>query len=656
MDVMAKKLGSILLWIVLMACHSAMGQDALTPEQNILQEFQDAVDANEKLQYFFLTVNRYEENSAYDWLDVVNAYLSNAKKTGDSTAVRNYQLMQAQIYYDLGDFDKSVAIANELHAEMAEMDLETKKWLLDLIDDDYAQLQFFDKQIEVRKEKRELGLTENISFYDIYANLGLHRKAMNDYIMEVKKTIPEDDFYALAKYHNNVGNYLRLDQSASTAITNLSKAKGFVEVYLNDLSTVKTEKEIIQGNLLKGIVEGNIGKCYVQLNQFKEGIPYLENSIAIIRENNIGKYSEDVIENTLALAECHLQLDQHETARKLLDQELNLTRVDHVIRRNRLLAYYYGEIADFQNEAYYLKRNVRIQDSINTNESSIKKQQLVAVVAQEDLANSRRMIDEQKLEMERARNEMQAKDERINLVFISLIFTLLGFAGLVYAYLKSIKNQRLIAEQKHIIEASLVEKDSLLKEIHHRVKNNLQMVSSLLSLQTKNTRSKAVIEALEEGKSRVKAMALIHQKLYQNDDLSVIEMQGYIESLVNSVQSVFRKGGHNINITIDAEGVELDIDRAIPFGLVLNELVSNSFKYAFPEGRENNKIYIHLRKNGDQGFFEYTDNGVGLPEDSEERVNSSMGIRLMNRLVNQLQSTLNTDKTTEGVRFWFNFS
>ncbi len=527
---------------------------------------------------------------------------------------------------------------------------------MDLIDDDYAQLQFFDKQIEVRKEKRELGLTENISFYDIYANLGRHRKAMNDYIMEVKKTIPEDDFYALAKYHNNVGNYLRLDQSASTAITNLSKAKGFVEVYLNDLSTVKTEKEIIQGNLLKGIVEGNIGKCYVQLNQFKEGIPYLENSIAIIRENNIGKYSEDVIENTLALAECHLQLDQHETARKLLDQELNLTRVDHVIRRNRLLAYYYGEIADFQNEAYYLKRNVRIQDSINTNESSIKKQQLVAVVAQEDLANSRRMIDEQKLEMERARNEMQAKDERINLVFISLIFTLLGFAGLVYAYLKSIKNQRLIAEQKHIIEASLVEKDSLLKEIHHRVKNNLQMVSSLLSLQTKNTRSKAVIEALEEGKSRVKAMALIHQKLYQNDDLSVIEMQGYIESLVNSVQSVFRKGGHNINITIDAEGVELDIDRAIPFGLVLNELVSNSFKYAFPEGRENNKIYIHLRKNGDQGFFEYTDNGVGLPEDSEERVNSSMGIRLMNRLVNQLQSTLNTDKTTEGVRFWFNFS
>ena len=237
-----------------------------------------------------------------------------------------------------------------------------------------------------------------------------------------------------------------------------------------------------------------------------------------------------------------------------------------------------------------------------------------------------------------------------------MIFTLLGFAGLVYAYMKSIKNQRLIAEQNHIIENSLKEKDSLLKEIHHRVKNNLQMVSSLLSLQTRNTKSRAAIEALEEGKSRVKAMALIHQKLYQNDDLSVIEMQGYIESLINSVQSVYKKGGHNISITVDAEGTELDIDRAIPFGLILNELVSNTFKYAFPDGDDNGKIYIHLRKNGEQGYFEYSDNGVGLPEDTDERTNNSMGLRLINRLVNQLQSKLNVDRTKEGVRFWFNFS
>ena len=562
--------------------------------------------------------------------------------------------MQSQIYYDLGDYDKSVAIANDLYKVKDKLDPQTNRVMLDLIDNNYSQLKLYGKQVEIRQEKRDLGFSENITFYDIYSNLGLHRKAMEDYIMDMKKTIDNSDLYGLAEYNNNVGRYLLLDKSSSVALSNFKKAKGYIDVYLNDVTQVKTEKELQDAKILKGIIEGNIGKSYLQLKQFEEALPYLENSIALIEENNIGLYSEDVIENSLALADCHLQLENFQKAKDILNEKLRPIKIEHIIKKNRLLAAYFDKIEDYKNASFYLKKNVRIADSINTNDSSLKKQQL-STVAKYEIENSKRMIDAQKMEMERARNEMQAKDEQINLVFISLIFTLLGFAGLVYAYLKSIKNQRLIAEQKHIIENSLVEKDSLLKEIHHRVKNNLQMVSSLLSLQTKNTRSKAAIEALEEGKSRVKAMALIHQKLYQNDDLSVIEMQGYIESLVNSVQSVFKKGGHNINITIDAEGVELDIDRAIPFGLILNELVSNTFKYAFPEGDENGKIYIHLRKNGDQGFFEYTDNGVGLSEDSEERANSSMGVRLMKRLVNQLQSTLNIDKTTDGVRFWFNF-
>ncbi len=630
-------------------------QDPESQEKNALQTFQETENTLDQLLFFFETVSRYQENSAYDWLDEANTSLNNSQRLGDSLEVKYYKFIQSQIYYDLGDYDKSVAIAKDLHEELDSYDLQLQSILLDIIDRNYAQLQFYDKQIEIRKQKKELGITENIAFYDIYSNLGLHRRAMNEYIMEVKKGIPEDDFYGLAEYHNNVGNYLRLDKSASTAITNLSKAKGFIDVYLNDLSTVKTEKEIEEGELLKAVIEGNIGKSYVLLDQCEDAKPYLERSIETIKENNLGRYSQDLIENTLSLADCELQLGNFDTAKAYLDSEMSQLQPAYQIKRNRLLASYYGRTEDYRNEAFFLKKNIRIQDSINIHESSIKKQQLVAVVAQEDLDNSRRMIDQQKLEMERARSELQAQDEKINLVFISLIFTLLGFAGLVYAYLKSIKNQRLIAEQKHIIENSLVEKDSLLKEIHHRVKNNLQMVSSLLSLQTKNTRNKAAIEALEEGKSRVKAMALIHQKLYQNEDLSVIEMQGYIESLVNSVQSVFKKGGHNININIDAEGVELDIDRAIPFGLILNELVSNSFKYAFPEDHENPKIYIHLRKNGQQGFFEYSDNGIGLPEDTDERANSSMGIRLINRLVNQLQSKLNVDKTSEGVRFWFNF-
>ncbi len=649
---MAKRLGTLVFYFFTLSVCMGVAQDIDPLEDDALVQFQNESTVSDRFTYFFATVNRYNSHSAYDWLDTVDRYIKNSK---DSLAIKKYKLIQSQIFFDIGEYDKSVSLSTKLYKDKNKLDLSTKELLLDLLDANYSRLQLYDKQVEIRKQKRELGLKNNISFYDIYSNLGLHRQAMIDYIMENQKTVEENDFFGLANYHNSIGNYLLLDKSTSTALTNFSKAKGYIEVFLNDMSTVKTESEIIKGNLLKGIIDGNIGKCYVQMNQFEEAIPYLETSISTIEENNIGRSSSEANENVLALAESHLRLDRLKVAKDYLDIDLKLTRANQIIKKNRLFAAYYDRIGDFKNQAMYLQKNVRIQDSLEVKESSIKRQQISAIVAEENLEDSRRMINLQKLEMEQNRSEMEAMDERTNLVFISLIFTLLGFAGLVFAYLKSIKNQRLIAEQKHIIENSLVEKDSLLKEIHHRVKNNLQMVSSLLSLQTKNTSSKAAIEALEEGKSRVKAMALIHQKLYQNDDLSVIEMQGYIESLVNSVQSVFKKGGHNINITIDAEGVELDIDRAIPFGLILNELVSNSFKYAFPEDKKDGRIYIHLRKNGDQGFFEYTDNGIGLPEDTEERTKSSMGIRLMNRLVNQLQSTLNIDKSTEGVRFWFNF-
>ncbi len=631
-------------------------QSLLDDEQSVLKEFQDTDAPSERYDVFFHSVNRYNVNSAYDWLDTVKVYLANAEKTNDTLATRLYLLMEAQLYNDLGEYDKSTALAKDLFDVKESLDVEARNKVLDVLDDNYANLQLYDKQIQIRKVKRELGITNNVAFYDIYANLGLYRKAWQQYAQEVKPTIADNDSYGLAKYHSKMGSYLFLDDSAPTAIRELNKAKGYLNVYLNDISVQRTEDDIFETELLSAKIDGDIAKCHVKMGEYETAIPLLESSIEVLKASPNNADRSDVVENTLFLAEANLQLEKFATAKKFLDMEFENINIDQTIKRNSLLAAYYDKTENFKNASLYYKRNERIKDSLAQKQANLIRQQLVTVVGNEDNQNTQRIIDEQKRINELARNELKAQDERINLVFISLIFTLMGFAGLVYAYLKSIKNQRLIAEQKHIIENALVEKDSLLKEIHHRVKNNLQMVSSLLSLQTKNTRSKAAIEALEEGKSRVKAMALIHQKLYQNDDLSVIEMQGYIESLINSVQSVYKKGGHNISITIDAEGTELDIDRAIPFGLILNELVSNSFKYAFPESDENGKIYIHLRKNGDQGYFEYTDNGVGLSEETDEHTNSSMGLRLINRLVNQLQSKLNIDRDADGVRFWFNFS
>jgi len=643
--------------IIFLAFFSAMAQEANTSPENVFQTFKNETNSDVRMKLFFGASNRYQRVSAYEWLKQIKIYLNDAENQKDSTAIQNYSLVQARTFHDVGEYRRSVGIGKNLLKTVDQLDANSQSILLDLMDDSYAELKLFDEQLQIRKQKRKLGITKKTTFYDIYASLGFYNRAMEDYITEERKLISETDYYGQAFSNNKIGDYLRLEKS-SVALKKYKEALAHINFYLRNITEIKSESAISEANLLKSIIEGNIGKCHRMKQEWETAIPYLERSIEAIEELGTGSFSSDLVENNLELAECHLRIggeENYEKASDYLSRSQNPKRIENIVKRNTLLSLYYEKTENPDSAILYLRKNVRINDSIDKADSGLRLQQLKLLVG-EEIENNRTMLDEQREALEQSKDKMNKLGDEKEVVIISLVFLLLLFAGLVYAYLRSIKNQRLIAAQKHIIESSLTEKDSLLKEIHHRVKNNLQMVSSLLSLQTKNTKSKAAIAALEEGKSRVKAMALIHQKLYQNEDLSVIEMQGYIESLINSVQSVFKKGGHNINITVDAEDVELDIDRAIPFGLILNELVSNSFKYAFPNDDDNGKIYIHIRKIAkEEGFFEYTDNGIGLPDDTEERANSSMGIRLMNRLANQLQTKLNTDNTAQGVRFWFNF-
>ena len=141
--VMAKSLGKILVIFFLSLFQSVGAQVLDTLDENALDVFKDKRNVVERFDYFFNTLYRYNENSAYDWLDEVNVYLNTAEKSGDSTAINNYKLMQSQIYYDLGDYDKSVAIANDLYSIKDKIDLLTKRVMLDLIDNNYSQLKLF---------------------------------------------------------------------------------------------------------------------------------------------------------------------------------------------------------------------------------------------------------------------------------------------------------------------------------------------------------------------------------------------------------------------------------------------------------------------------------------------------------------------------------
>ena len=214
-----------------------------------------------------------------------------------------------------------------------------------------------------------------------------------------------------------------------------------------------------------------------------------------------------------------------------------------------------------------------------------------------------------------------------------------------------------LAENK--IKASLEEKGLLLQEIHHRVKNNLQIISSLLSLQSKYVKDKEDLELFRESQSRVRSMAFIHEQLYQSSDFTNIEFGAYVENLINYLSYSYSIDPSYINFKLDIDDVSLDINTAIPCGLIINELVTNSLKYAFPanyckshdDTTNLNEIcvYLHSYKK-DKFILIISDNGVGLPEDINYKNNGTLGLLLVNSLVDQLDGTIELDRAN-GTKF-----
>lgn len=199
------------------------------------------------------------------------------------------------------------------------------------------------------------------------------------------------------------------------------------------------------------------------------------------------------------------------------------------------------------------------------------------------------------------------------------------------------------------IKNSLREKEVLLQEIHHRVKNNLQVISSLLNLQSNYITDDMVKELFRESQDRVKSMALIHEKLYKSNDLARIDFSEYVHSLAQMLFHSYRANRGDIQLKAEVGSVFLDIDTAIPVGLMLNELVSNSLKHAFPTGGPGT-IFIDLEPQpGDQYSLRIRDNGVGVPKDFDVETSDSLGLRLVRILTKQIGGTMefHSDEETE---------
>ncbi|MDO8841794.1 sensor histidine kinase, partial [Methanocalculus sp.] len=223
--------------------------------------------------------------------------------------------------------------------------------------------------------------------------------------------------------------------------------------------------------------------------------------------------------------------------------------------------------------------------------------------------------------------------------------------NLIYASARDVTERKKMTEQ---IEASLAEKETLLREIHHRVKNNLQIITSILNLQIRKVDDPRIIEILKDIQTRVMSMALVHEHLYRGKDFSHIDLKNYLVALGNGIFQMYEAADKGIRFDLDIRDIYVDISTAIPLGLISNELITNSLKHAFKDQKDG-RLSITATEDPDTLTFIVADNGVGIPEDITLENQTSMGLRLVNTLTDQLDGTVAIDRN-EGTKFTFTFS
>lgn len=267
------------------------------------------------------------------------------------------------------------------------------------------------------------------------------------------------------------------------------------------------------------------------------------------------------------------------------------------------------------------------KDSIFSNE---KDQQLTEMLEKYE---SR----EKETEIERLALADELNQLRIGRQRLGLLGAIGGFGLLSFFFIRLRQKNRRIEKQDQ-------EKEILLKEIHHRVKNNLQVISSLLSIQGRSIKDETARAAIQEGRSRVQSMSLIHQNLYTKDNLSGISMPGYVDHLSKSLIKTYSISSDTITLETDIDDIILDVETVVPIGLIINELITNAIKYAFPEYRIGT-INIILKKKADYLHLAVKDNGIGINTNRIDSKDGSFGLSLINAFKSKLDANLEIDGT-----------
>ncbi|MEM7374754.1 MAG: sensor histidine kinase [Bacteroidota bacterium] len=362
----------------------------------------------------------------------------------------------------------------------------------------------------------------------------------------------------------------------------------------------------------------------------------LEKALSILKEQIRMKHTQSVMNTYSDLANLKHEMGDYEGALSYALKGIKIVRdIRQPYFETGFLAQVsenYEQLGNYKESLRYHKMSVQLNDSLHVKE------------AQKNFQEMRVKYETEKQEKELAASQFALEKASINNRALTLTASLIGVLAVIalyFLYFKS-KTNRLLEQKNTTIAHSLEEKETLLREIHHRVKNNLQVVSSLLSLQSDSITDAEARQAFQEGQDRVYSMTLIHQNLYQTDNLTSMDIKDYIEKLADSLFHSYNIRQEHIQLSIEAEPLLIDVDTLIPIGLILNELLSNALKHAFPSGEEG-QIDVIFKQEQEALLLAVKDDGVGIPESKLTDHSNSFGMTLIKSFAKKLGAELTTD-------------
>jgi two-component sensor histidine kinase len=432
-----------------------------------------------------------------------------------------------------------------------------------------------------------------------------------------------------------------IDYIRAMNLSYLAKSNHYLKHYKTSLLQSKKELAIVLKNKLDPFLKENlilIALNYYNVADYNLAIEYAKKTIE--------KYPESEFITNHIMGKCYYKLHNYKKAQNIL--EATIKKYPELASTDLNIGPYtiYKDLSDvctalkeYQSANSYLK--LYTENKISLLELKIKKNsnKLSELFNSINLEYENKQLFESKKEKEL---ELSNQKNRNLFTSITIVFIVFIILIILFFYFKIKSKNKLLNDGKNKIEVaakslkeSLTKKEILLKEIHHRVKNNLQLIISFQNIMIRRNKQGSVSDFLATGQSRINAMALIHDSLYQHENIENVDIREYIQKLITHIQEI--ENNKNVAINIFINSIYFSIDTAVPLGLIINELLTNSFKHGFPNNREG-IINIIIKQNSNDFLLIYNDNGIPF---ENERVNKkNFGIELVHLLSKQLKGDL----------------